>query len=291
MQDIKDTLSLEPDLVYIVDEDTAKNVEISLKKTDGNGLNQIPLKFSDCFEKFLNQTNLLTKKPLINILRIKTIDTHFIGGLTYLDKKTNVVSLPSIIPFGGKDKYNRDTAINQLKDNLSNLKSVTGITGDLYIIIRMINPFDSNLIAVFISKIPKVPIALPPRIKNGGSNTFNNKYFYKYLKYKQKYLEAQQLYGKELKGGVISTYTIYCPEQIYNLIKKLYDSGFKQFKILNCFFLTLGYNSYYSTNIDKRFKNCWTEIILDDKIISIGSYKTFNLSLDKENYTIQIIHR
>lgn len=293
-----------PDFVYVVDEETAKNVEISLKKPDGTGLYQIPTKFSDCFENFINQT-IFIKRKSTRILRIEPIVPNDNGGLTYVNDKKNKPENPFKSNyaryFGGNSIYNRDTAILQLSANLGNLKRVIGETGNLYIIVRMINLHKPNLIAVFISKItpPLTPrprsqspseILPPSRTRSQSLPTINgrSKYFYKYLKYKQKYLEAQQLYGEELKGGDISTYIIYCPEKIYNLINELHKVGFKKFKNLDCFFLTLGSNSFYSTNEDNTFKNCWTTDNLDANVKSIGKYKTFNLSLNDQIWTINI---
>ena len=68
MLSINKALSLQPDFFYIVDEETAYNVVFSLKKpgniqsANDNPLYQIPIKFSDCFENFINQTILIKKK-------------------------------------------------------------------------------------------------------------------------------------------------------------------------------------------------------------------------------------
>ena len=105
------------------------------------------------------------------------------------------------------------------------------------------------------------------------------KYLYKYLKYKQKYLKAQQLYSKELKGGA-TVYSIYCPEEIYNLIQSLFPASNKTFNNLECFFLLLGPNSSYVENkneLPKKFINYWRGI--ENKEISIN-YKIFTTTYD-----------
>ena len=307
MLSINKALSLQPDFFYVVDEETAYNVVFSLKKpgniqsANDNPLYEIPINFNDCFENFINQTILIKKKSnkILRIKPIEPIEPNDNGGLTYLngEKSENPFKEEFTTYFGGELKYNSDTAIKQLNNNLVNLKRVTGETGNLYIIARMINLKNDGLL-VFISKIqPPLP---PPRTKSSSSldaklspqtrpkSSKQQKYFYKYLKYKQKYLEAQQLYVKELKGGVISEYIIYCSEEIYNLIEGLNIAGFTAFKNLNCFFLTLGFNSYYSTNEDKTFINCWTTNLLDATVKSTIQYKTFNLSLNNGIYTIQL---
>ena len=52
--------------------------------------------------------------------------------------------------------------------------------------------------------------------------------------YLYKYLKAQQLYSKELKGGAL-IYFIYCPVEIYILIQSLFPTSNKTFSNRNCF--------------------------------------------------------
>jgi hypothetical protein len=83
----------------------------------------------------------------------------------------------------------------------------------------------------------------------------------KYLKYKQKYLDAQK--GEELEGGLWFDKTfIFCPEDVYNMIGRLYDSeGIttknKYFNNKNLFLLLLGGESYYTVYGTKELKKCW----------------------------------
>jgi len=286
MLDINLALRLQPDFIYVVDAETAQNVEISLKMND-NPLYQIPTKFSNCFEPKINQTNFLKKKKNM-ILRIKPIDPFDQGGLTNLNNQivnNPFTSEPKSLYFGGYPIYKGDTAIKQLIDNLANLKRVTGVTDDLYIIVRMISPKYPEYTAVFISKISLQASGLPlPSPLSSKSK--KNKYFYKYLKYKQKYLEAQQLYGKELKGGggvfnLGIPYFIHCPKEIYDLIITNYKLGLNTFTNENCLLLTLGPNSYYSTSVPTDyFKNCWTEDFVKNQNVVLPTFRiSYNQSL------------
>jgi len=71
---------------------------------------------------------------------------------------------------------------------------------------------------------------------NENSDEFYRK---KYLKYKQKYIETQQLYGEELEGGLWGDITfVLCPKNVYDMIAELYpDNGDKKFFNKELFFL------------------------------------------------------
>ena len=182
---------------------------------------------------------------------------------------------------------NIDELINQLymlKDNLPE---------DIYILSKKTSLWNGKkYIEISISTIKKsiLQSRLPPRLPpprlpgslHGGEET---NYLYKYLKYKQKYIEAQQLYGKELKGGN-SIYFIYCPVEIYNLIQSLFlkDSKIKQ---QNCFFLLLGPRSFYDNNgTNNNLSNCWdnTQKLIKAPIEYNIFYITYNNS--DNNWTI-----
>jgi hypothetical protein len=83
----------------------------------------------------------------------------------------------------------------------------------------------------------------------------------KYLKYKQKYLDAQK--GEELEGGLWYDKTfIFCNDDVYEMIKKLYDyigtdTKYKKFNNKNLFLLLLGSESYYTVYGTKELKKCW----------------------------------
>ena len=86
----------------------------------------------------------------------------------------------------------------------------------------------------------------------------NSDEFYrqKYLKYKKKYIEAQQLYEEDLEGGA-DTWTYYfSPQDLYENLKGLFDN-YKA--LLPAFELRLGPNAYYTTIKDKELKNCQTD--------------------------------
>ena len=91
----------------------------------------------------------------------------------------------------------------------------------------------------------------------------NSDEFYrqKYLKYKKKYIEAQQLYEEDLEGGA-DTWTYYfSPQDLYENLKGLFDN-YKA--LLPAFELRLGPDTYYTTIKDKELKNCQTDIATKD---------------------------
>ena len=303
MQNIIPTLKEKPDYVYVVDEETAKNIKISLL-TPSNGLYLIPKKFKDCLQYFINLT-IFKKNKSIRILKIKPLATISNGGLTYLDNTipnwTNFII--GEIPFGGIDKYDELVASNQLIYNLNNIKKCTNISTEkmAYIVTEKSNNDDIKVLIHPIQLTPYVDEPrLPPRITSKSplekfnekhpsiipkpSSPANNsgltviselgkKYLYKYLKYKQKYLNAQLLYSKELKGGAL-VYFIYCPVKIYELIQNLFPASNRTFKNRDCFFLLLGPNSYYDENGKKEnLMNCWSGINENKKIPD--NYKIF----------------
>lgn len=83
----------------------------------------------------------------------------------------------------------------------------------------------------------------------------------KYLKYKQKYLDTQK--GEELEGGRWLDKTfIFCQEDVYDMIGRLYDSKgkttkYRNFNNKNLFLLLLGNESYYTVYGTKELKKCW----------------------------------
>ena len=93
---------------------------------------------------------------------------------------------------------------------------------------------------------------------NENSDEFYRK---KYLKYKQKYIETQQLYGEELEGGKWGDITfVFCTEKIHNMMIRFYngtDTKIKNFFDKDVFFLLLGSDSYYTVYGTKDIQKCW----------------------------------
>jgi len=84
---------------------------------------------------------------------------------------------------------------------------------------------------------------------------FNNKYYYKYLKYKQKYLEAKKLHGEKLEGGATRT-VIFCPKNVNEVITKLFEKD-KNFKDKEFFIFMMGPRSYYTVEKSDKLCSCW----------------------------------
>jgi hypothetical protein len=313
MQYIGETLREKPDFVYIVNEETAKNVEISLKYEENSMW--IPKQFSTCLENFINLTNYKNTKK-IKILRITPLLDKSKGGYKFLDNSIpkDQMDIPALgVTVVNNPSYNGESAAQHLIKNKETLRRWTGIEGDLYIITLKTLP---QIIQFYISKIEE--ISMPKRIKQPAaqpvatpaaqpvatpaakptenrmaellfrnkrpvsSDDKNKKYFYKYLKYKQKYLEAQKLYGKDLIGGANEYKYIFCPSAVYNLIKSLFPEGKNIFNDLNCFNLLLGPRSYYKINPKVNIAiNCWNEQSNNNFRIP-EDYKIFSISRDVE---------
>jgi hypothetical protein len=98
------------------------------------------------------------------------------------------------------------------------------------------------------------------------------KYYNKYLKYKQKYLEAKKLYGEELQGEELhgeelqgeelegglwldKTF-IFCPKDVYEVIEKLYKKS-TNFNNKKFFLFLLGPRSYFTELKSSKLCLCW----------------------------------
>jgi len=80
----------------------------------------------------------------------------------------------------------------------------------------------------------------------------------KYLKYKNKYIETQQLYSEELDGGTWGDKTfVFCPSDVYDVIKEIYFDN--KFKNKDFFLFSLGPKSFYTEYESKEACNCWGE--------------------------------
>lgn len=88
-------------------------------------------------------------------------------------------------------------------------------------------------------------------IINENSDEFYRK---KYLKYKQKYIEAQQLYGEELKGGYWGQeFFVFCPYKNFMLV----NDYFPKIDNLESLFILLGDKSYKTLYLSHKLTNCW----------------------------------
>lgn len=153
MTQIISALKDKPDYVYIVDQETADNIKISLSTSSGD-FNNLPIKFKSCIESFINLTNF-KKSSLIKILRITPLVLIRNGGLTYLDNKTpvNVDSIIGKISFGGPAQYDKTIASSQLSSNLDNLKICTNIPKHTIAYVVSVKDIGGS-IKVLISSIP-----------------------------------------------------------------------------------------------------------------------------------------
>jgi hypothetical protein len=107
----------------------------------------------------------------------------------------------------------------------------------------------------------------------------NSEEFYKqkYLKYKHKYLEAQQLYGEDLEGGLWGDWIwVICPKNIFDIIKDSWQYTGGTVPDENCLWLQLGDNSYWCTSGNKKLTNCGTGV--EDKEVAF----TDGLGITKE---------
>jgi hypothetical protein len=91
---------------------------------------------------------------------------------------------------------------------------------------------------------------------------YKKKYYHKYLKYKQKYLEIQK-YGKELEGGWFGDRTyIFCPNDVKSVVEIIYknNSIFKT-KDKEFFLFLTGPRSYYTEGKTKKISSLWYDFV------------------------------
>jgi len=97
----------------------------------------------------------------------------------------------------------------------------------------------------------------------------NSEEFYKqkYLKYKNKYLEAQKLYGEELEGGKWGDWIwVICPKNKFDIIKASWQYAGRTVPDEKCLWQQLGDNSSWCTSGNKKWTNCGTGV--EDKVVA-----------------------
>jgi hypothetical protein len=140
---------------------------------------------------------------------------------------------------------------------------------------------------------------------------FSNKYYYKYLKYKQKYLEAKKLQGgelhgeelqyeelqydelqydelqydelqydelqyDELEGGNWGDITfIFCPAKVYEIVQEIFSPTFK-FMDKDFFLFCMGPKSFYTEEKSKKLCRCWGGCIVNFWENGLGGNYLFN---------------
>jgi hypothetical protein len=84
------------------------------------------------------------------------------------------------------------------------------------------------------------------------------KYYHKYLKYKQKYIEIQSN-RQELEGGFIGERTyVFCPKDILDVVKKFIP---KTFSDKEFFLFLIGPRSYYTEGKSKKICSLWYDFV------------------------------
>ena len=98
----------------------------------------------------------------------------------------------------------------------------------------------------------------------------NSDEFYKkkYSKYKQKYIDTQQLYSKELDGGWLrDEFIIFVPFENYKLVRDIFSIGTEDkptiINDIKGFFILLSDNSYKTFNTSQKLRKCSNNEIVE----------------------------
>ena len=129
--------------------------------------------------------------------------------------------------------------------------------------IRLSNPKTETTILSQVKLSPTLSSTLSPilprRMSSTSSVQQNKKYYYKYLKYKQKYLEAKKLHSEELVGGLFGSNNIFifCPLEVYNVFGQIFNNNLKFTGNKNFFIFLMGPRSFYTEEKSRKLCSCW----------------------------------